>query len=85
MITRITRRIRAWWHRRDVAWLLDYLGLTNLDELDTFLKEPVTPAQERWFATRARIMIQRNLVQLIQEAIDNERSCRVIDAVLDGG
>jgi hypothetical protein len=48
--------LRVWWHRHDVAWLLDELGLGNLDEFDAFLAKPLTAAEERFLATRARIL-----------------------------
>jgi hypothetical protein len=83
--SKITRRVRAWWHRRELAWLLDYLGCANLDQLDAFLARPVGPALERWIATRERIMMQRDPMKLVREAIETERANRVIEAVLGGG
>ena len=42
MIRRIARRLRAFWHRREVAWALHELGLENLDELAASLDTPLT-------------------------------------------
>jgi uncharacterized protein YjiS (DUF1127 family) len=47
MTGRIARRLRAWWHRRELRWALDQLGLDDLDELDALLARPLTPAEER--------------------------------------
>jgi hypothetical protein len=33
MMRRITRRLRAFWHRRELRWALNELGLADLDEL----------------------------------------------------
>jgi hypothetical protein len=45
----------------------------------------VTPATERWIETRERILMQRDPMKLVREAIETERANRVIDAVLGGG
>jgi hypothetical protein len=48
------------------------------------LDEPVTAAEERFLATRERIMIRRNPVQLAREEIEGERVRRVIEATAGG-
>jgi hypothetical protein len=81
MTRRIPRRLRALWHRRELRWALDYLGLANLAELDALLARPLTAAEERFCATRERIMTRRNPVQLAREEIEGERLRRVVEAV----
>lgn len=38
-VARITRLLRAFWHRREVAWLFEHWGLASLEELDDELVE----------------------------------------------
>jgi hypothetical protein len=75
------RRLRAFWHRRELRWALDYLGLRNLAELDELLNRPRTAAEERFCATRTEIMARRNPEQLAREEIEGERLRRVVEAI----
>jgi hypothetical protein len=82
MMRRITRRLRAIRHRRELNWALGELRLENLDELEAWAAEPQSEAVRRFIATRERIMIRRNPAKLIEEALVRERLWRVIDAVV---
>jgi hypothetical protein len=81
MITHITRPLRAFWHRRDVKWLLGELGLADLAALDELLAEPFTAAGERFLETRERILARRNPMKLVQEAVQLARIGRVTEAI----
>ena len=59
MMPRIARRLRAFWHRRELRWALDELGLKNLNQLEALLDTPLSEAEQRFLATRERILVQR--------------------------
>ncbi|HEY2538578.1 MAG TPA: hypothetical protein VGI28_03635, partial [Stellaceae bacterium] len=50
-------------------------------ELDGLLARPLTAEDERFLATRSRILARRNPAKLIREAVEAERVSRVLDAL----
>ena len=57
MMRRIARRLRAFWHRRELRWTLDELGLKDLNQLEALLDTPLSEAEQRFLATRERILV----------------------------
>lgn len=82
MMRRIARRLRAFWHRRELRWAMAELGVDNLDQLAALCDRPLSPAQARFLETRERILARRNPARLIEDALWCERIGRVAEAVM---
>jgi hypothetical protein len=60
-------------------------GVDNLDELTACLARPLSEAEQRFLATRDRILARRNPAQLVEDALWCERIDRVVEAVMGAG
>ena len=81
-IARITRRLRALLHRRELEIAMKRTGLTNLDELAEWLDAPPNEEKLRTRARRDSLLAKLNPKKLVEEEIARRRFWRAVGAAL---
>jgi hypothetical protein len=61
------------------------LGVDNLDELTALFDRPFSEAEQRFCATRDRILARRNPELLVEERLWSERIGRAVEPVMGAG